>query len=65
MGKWGNVKPKPFTQILAYFHIFPHIRAYSGIQTYSEPCVTLPYIELWYIQNPGIIKTRGIFRTLN
>ena len=40
-------------------------QAYSGvIQAYSVPCVTLTYSELWYIQNPGIFETRGIFRTL-
>ena len=51
--------------IPAYSRIFRHIYAYSGvIQAYSEPCVALAYSELWYIQNPGIIKTRGIFRTL-
>ena len=42
-----------------------HNLAYSAfIQAYSEPCVTLAYSELWYIQNPDIFKTRGIFRTL-
>ena len=44
------------------------IRAYSGysgiIQSYSEPCVTLAYSELWYIQNASIFKTRNIFKTL-
>ena len=45
--------------------IFKHITAYSGIiQAYSEPCITLSYSELWYIKNPGIFKTIGIFRTL-
>ena len=33
-------------------------------QAYSKPCVNLAYSELWYIQNPGIFKTRNIFRTL-
>ena len=75
MGRWGNVKQKPFKQIQAYSHIFRHIQAYSDIsrhnqaysgiiQLYSEPCVTLAYSELWYIQNPGIFKTRGIFSNL-
>ena len=42
-----------------------HIQVYSGIiQAYSEPCVTLVNSELWHIQNLGIFKTRGIFRTL-
>ena len=36
--------------------IFTHILAYSGIiQAYSELC---------FIQNPDILKTRGIFRFL-
>ena len=39
--------------------IFRHIQAYSGtIQAYSEPCVTLGYSELCYIEHPGIFKTR-------
>ena len=33
-------------------------------QAYSEPCVTLAYSKFGYIQNLGIFKTRGIFRTL-
>ena len=48
-----------------YPNIIRHIQAYSGIiQANSKPCVTLAYSELWYIQNPAIFKTRGIFRTL-
>ena len=48
-----------------YPNIIRHIQAYSGIiQANSKPFVTLAYSELWYIQNPGIFKTRGIFRTL-
>ena len=54
-----------FTYIPAYSDISRHNQTNSGIiQTYSEPCVTLAYYELWYIQNPGIFKTRGIFRAL-
>ena len=34
------------------------------MQAYSERSVTLVYSELWYIQNLGIFKTRGIFRAL-
>ena len=75
MGKWGKVKQKPFKQIYAYSRIFRHIDAYSDIsrhnqaylgiiQAYSEPCVTLACSELWYIQNPDILQTRGIFRSL-
>ena len=42
-----------------------HNQAYSGIiQAYSKPCLTLAYLEPWYIQNPDIFKTRSIFRTL-
>ena len=45
-----------------------HNQAYPGIiqvySTYSKPCVTLAYLEPWYIQNPDIFRTRSIFRTL-
>ena len=61
--------------IHAYFDISRHIQAYvdiirniqeypAVIQAYSEPYVTLAYLQLWYIQNSGILKTRGIFRSL-
>ena len=30
---------------------------FSHIQTYQEPCVTLPYSESWYIQNPGHVNS--------
>ena len=40
-------------------HAYPVV-----IQAYSKPYVTLVYLELWYIQNPDIFRTRGIFRTL-
>ena len=54
-----------FRHIQTYPDIIKHIQEYSGIiQAYSEPCVTLECSELWYIQNHGIFKTRGIFRTL-
>ena len=44
---------------------FRHNQAYLGIfQAYSKPCVTLSYLESWYIQNPNIFKVRNIFRTL-
>ena len=43
---------------------FRHNRTYPGIiQAYLEPCVTLTYLKLWYIQNPDIFTTRSIFRT--
>ena len=42
-----------------------YIKVYWGIiHVHSEPCVTFIYSEVWYIQNSGIFKTRGIFRTL-
>ena len=54
-----------FSYIQTNPDIIRHIQAYSGsIQVYCKPCVTLAYPELWYIRNPGIFKTRGIFRTL-
>ena len=44
---------------------FRHNQAYPEIiQAYSNPCVTLAYLEPWYIQNPDMFKTRSIFRTL-
>ena len=50
----------------AYSGIFRHIQTYSviirQIQTYSE--IIQVYSGRWYIQNPGIFKTRGMFRTL-
>ena len=47
------------------FGTFRHNQAYPGItQAYSKPCVTLIYLEPWYIQNPNIFKIRIIFRTL-
>ena len=58
----GKCKTKA---IEADLGILRHILAKLGIiQAYSELCVTLVYSELWYIQNPGIFKTKGIFRTL-
>ena len=79
MGKWVNVKQKPFRQfrhIHPYFGIFRHIQtyldhnqAYSGISknysgiiwTLCNPAIfrTLVYSK----PDPGIFKTRGIFRT--
>ena len=46
MGQWGHVKQKPFGQIFryihAYFDIFRHNQAYSGIiQAYSDIFRTL------------------------
>ena len=51
--------------IPVYWGIFRYIQTYSAIiQGYFEPCAALAYSEVWYIQNSGIFKTRGIFRTL-
>ena len=44
----------------AYPELFWHIQAYCIV----TPCVTLTYLELWYIQNPDTFRTRSIFRTL-
>ena len=44
--------------------IFRHNQTYPGIiLAYSEPCLTLTHLKLWYIQNPDILRTRRIFRT--
>ena len=43
---------------------FCHIQdLFRHIQAYLEPCVTLTYLKLWYIQNLDIFRTRSIFRT--
>ena len=46
-----------------------HIQIYSRIiQAYSEPCITLAYLELWYIQKlriPGISKTQNYIQNEN
>ena len=46
--------------------IIRHIKELFGhIHSHLEPCVTLAYLELWYIQNPDIFRIRSIFqRTL-
>ena len=38
--------------------------AFRHNQAYSEPCVTMGYLEPWHIQNPGIFRTRSIYRAL-
>ena len=44
---------------------FRNIQAYPGInQAYLKHCITLAYLEPWYIQNPEIFRTRSIFRIL-
>ena len=63
--QWINVKQKPFRQVLAHSGIIKHIQElFRPIQAYSEPCVTLEYLEPWYNQNPDIFRVRNIFRTL-
>ena len=40
---------------------FRHNQVYPrNIQGYSKPCVTLVYLQRWYIQNPGIFRT-GVY----
>ena len=51
--QWRRVKQKPFCHIK---------QVYS--QAYSEPSVTLAYLEPWYVQNQKHIQSRGIFRVL-
>ena len=65
----GKCKTKAIQKDLGTFR---HNQAYPGIiQAYSEPCVILVYSEPLvysehrYIQNAGIFKIRGIFRTLS
>ena len=48
--------------ILTYSDIFKHKQTY--LQAYSEPSVTLAYLEPQYIQNQKQIQNRDIFRTL-
>ena len=31
----------------------------------EPPCVALTYLEFSHIQNPGILRTQDIFRTLS
>ena len=37
---------------------------FGHVQAYSEPCVTLAYLEPWYIHNLEIFRTRSILTTL-
>ena len=58
----GKCKTKAIQTDLGTFR---HNQAYPGIiQAYSKPCVTLAYLDPWYIQNPDIFKIRNIFRIL-
>ena len=44
---------------------FRHSQSYPGnVQTYSKHFVTLAHSEPLYIKNPGILRTKSIFRTL-
>ena len=63
--QWVNVKKAIQTDL----GTFSYNQAYPGIiqvysQAYSKSCVTLAYLEPWYIQNPDIFRTGSIFRTL-
>ena len=63
--QWVDVKQKPFRQIKVHPVIIRHMQELlRHIQVYSEPCVTVAFLELWYIQNPDIFRTRSLFRTL-
>ena len=58
----SNYKAKAIHTDLSTFR---HNQVYPGIiQTYSKPCVTLTYLEPWYIQNSDIFRTWSIFRTV-
>ena len=41
------------------------IQTYSAIMAYLELSVTLAYSEPYHIQNPGILRTQDISRTLS
>ena len=68
--QWVNVKQ---TKVIQADFLEAYNQANPGIiQAYSKPCVTLAYLEPWYIQNPDIFKIRNIlsvnefiFRTCN
>ena len=58
-GRWPSA-----TSALKGNNKFEILRVIRHIQAYSEPFVALTYSKPWYIQNTGIFRTRGIFRTL-
>ena len=63
--RWVNVKQQPFRQTQAHLSIIKHIQElFSDIQAYLKPCVTLVYLQPWYMQNPDIFRTRSKFGTL-
>ena len=50
----GKCKTKAIQKDLG---TFKQNQAYPGIiLAYSKPCVTLVYLQPWYIQNPGIFR---------
>ena len=61
----GECKAKAIQTNLGTFR---RNQTYPGIiQAYSKPCVTLAYLELWYIENPinqKDIQSPSIFRIL-
>ena len=60
MGKWGNVKQKPFRQIWAYSRMFWHIPAYSDISRCNQANLGIfrNYSDtFWTLWNPGIFRT--------
>ena len=54
MGKWKTKAIQIDLGITRHSHMQKLSR---HIQAYSKPYVTLAYLELWYIQNPGIFIT--------
>ena len=68
MSKWGNIKQKPFRQILAYSRIFQPIQECSDISKHSQPHsgILRNYSGIfWTLCNPVIFKIWSIFRTLS
>ena len=61
----GKCKTKA---IQADLHTSRHNQAYPGIiQAYLKSCVTLAYLELWYVEKPinqKHIQSPSIFRIL-
>ena len=69
-----------FRTLFIQVHVvkFKHIQHYKGIFTYTEAllrhiqayscifgiCVSLAYSQPCHIPNPGLFRTRGIFKTL-
>ena len=51
----GECKTKAIQTNLGTFR---HNQTYRGIiQAYLEPCHTLTYLKLWYVQNADIFRT--------